>query len=55
MSQVFNVVIGVTLVGVAYGVVDGMLTHQQGACLAGILVLVAAGRLFLKRKAAGKS
>lgn len=55
MNRVFDVVIGVTLVGVAYGVVDGMLRYEQGACLAGILVLVAVGKVLLKRKAAAKS
>lgn len=52
MSRIFHVVIGVTLVGVAYGVLDEMLTYGQGACLAGILVLAAVGRVYLSRKAA---
>jgi hypothetical protein len=30
-----------------------MLTYQQAACLAAILVLVAAGKVYLSRKAAG--
>jgi hypothetical protein len=55
MNRVFHVVIGVALVGVAYGVLDGMLTYGQGACLAGILVIVAVGKLYLARKAAANS
>jgi len=52
MNRVFHVVIAVCLVGIAYGVLDRMLTFEQGACLAGILVLVAAGKLYLSHKAA---
>ncbi|MBI5396656.1 MAG: hypothetical protein HZA91_15285 [Verrucomicrobia bacterium] len=55
MNRVFHVVVGVALVGIAYGVLDRMLTYEQGACLASILVLVAIGKAYLSRKATGTS
>ncbi len=53
MNRVMDVVVGVALAGIARGVLDGMLTYEQGACLAAILVLVASGKVCLSRKAAG--
>ena len=55
MNRVFHVVVAVALVAIAYGVLDRMLTYQQGACLASILVLVAIGKVYLSRKATSTS
>jgi hypothetical protein len=52
MKQLFYVVVGITLVGVAYGVLDNMLTYSQGAALATILALATVVKVVLARKSA---